>query len=89
MIIHLGALLLMRSSDLPGCPVERATPLAVIPQPFILLDLAPGGVYRANAITVVAGGLLHHRFTLAHPGFTKIGNALLCCTFRRVTPPGR
>jgi hypothetical protein len=27
-------------------------------------DLAPGGVYRAAAVTYDAGGLLHHRFTL-------------------------
>ena len=34
------------------------------------LDLAPGGVYRAAAVTCGAGGLLHHRFTLtpAHAG---------------------
>src|SRR5664280_3720360 len=29
-----------------------------------LLDLAPGGVYRAVPVTRDAGGLLHHRFTL-------------------------
>jgi hypothetical protein len=28
------------------------------------LDLAPGGVYRAAAVTCGAGGLLHRRFTL-------------------------
>ena len=28
------------------------------------LDLAPGGVYRAAAVTCGAGGPLHHRFTL-------------------------
>jgi hypothetical protein len=28
------------------------------------LDLAPGGVYQAVAVTCGAGGLLHHRFTL-------------------------
>jgi hypothetical protein len=28
------------------------------------LDLAPGGVYRAAAVTCRAGGLLHRRFTL-------------------------
>jgi hypothetical protein len=35
-----------------------------------LLDLAPGGVYQAAAVTCGAGGLLHHRFTLtpAHAG---------------------
>ena len=70
MIIHLDALFLMRSSDLPGCQSERATPLTVMPQPSILLDLAPGGVCRASAITAAAGGLLHHRFTLAYSGIT-------------------
>ena len=30
----------------------------------VLLDLAPGGVCRATAVTCGAGGLLHHRFTL-------------------------
>ena len=30
-----------------------------------LSGLAPGGVYRADLVTQVAGGLLHHRFTLA------------------------
>lgn len=30
------------------------------------LDLAPGGVYLAGRVTPVAGGLLHHRFTLTH-----------------------
>ena len=28
------------------------------------LDLAPGGVYLATAVTCGTGGLLHHRFTL-------------------------
>ena len=33
------------------------------------LDLAPGGVYRAAAVTCGAGGLLHRRFTLTpRPG---------------------
>src|SRR5690606_2475001 len=30
-----------------------------------LSGLAPGGVYRATPVTRCAGGLLHHRFTLA------------------------
>ena len=30
-----------------------------------LSGLAPDGVYRADLVTQVAGGLLHHRFTLA------------------------
>jgi hypothetical protein len=45
------------------------------------------------AVTVAgdAGGLLHHRFTLACPPGRKTGRhrrSALCCTFRRVTPPG-
>jgi hypothetical protein len=38
-----------------------------------LLDLAPGGVYRAGPVARTAGGLLHHRFTLAAPGFRCSG----------------
>ena len=33
----------------------------------VLLDLAPGGVYRAVPVTRNAGGLLHRRFTLTGP----------------------
>ena len=29
-----------------------------------LFDLAPGGVYRADRVTPIAGALLPHRFTL-------------------------
>jgi hypothetical protein len=38
-------------------------------------DLAPGGVYRADQVTPVAGALLPHRFTLAcaTPEGTAIG----------------
>src|SRR5688572_16125663 len=55
--------------------------------PTSLLGLAPGGVCRAIAVACDAGELLPHRFTLAcalsgHRRFA------LCCTFRRVTPPG-
>ena len=40
-----------------------------------LFDLAPGGVYRADRVTPIAGALLPHRFTLtcAVPGGTAIG----------------
>jgi len=38
-----------------------------------LLDLAPGGVYRAATVARRAGGLLHHRFTL-----TAAGAAAVC-----------
>jgi hypothetical protein len=37
-----------------------------------LLDLAPGGVYRAARVTPHAGGLLHHRFTLTPRTPTQI-----------------
>src|SRR5690606_1166984 len=56
MIISLATGLLQPSCSLPGA--ERVTPLR-------LLDLAPGEVCLAAAITDDAGGLLHHRFTLA------------------------
>ena len=42
-----------------GCPQALAQGTAGSP-----LGLAPGGVYRAAAVTCGAGGLLHHRFTL-------------------------
>lgn len=38
---------------------------------FALLGLAPGGVCLASAITDAAGGLLHHRFTLAGRNFQQ------------------
>jgi len=43
---------------------SRRSSTAVAPLPP---DLAPGGVYRAAQVTLGAGGLLHHRFTLT-PG---------------------
>lgn len=52
-----------------------------------LLGLAPGGVCRAVVVTDDAGGLLHHRFTLAC-ALSGHRRSALCCTFRRVTPPG-
>ena len=51
------------------------------------LDLAPGGVYRAAAVTCGAGGLLHHRFTLA-PALAP-GRSVFCGTVPRVTPGRR
>jgi len=57
--IYLGSTLLVSSRSLPGCQAERATP-------SILLDLAPGGACLAGNIAATAGGLLHHRFTLAN-----------------------
>jgi len=51
------------------------------------LDLAPGGVYRAAAVTCGAGGLLHHRFTLT-PALAP-GRSVFCGTVPRVTPGRR
>ena len=36
-----------------------------------LLDLAPGGVYLANHVSMNTGGLLHHLFTIAHSNIVK------------------
>jgi len=44
-----------------GRPQSLAQARRAAPRPS---DLAPGGVYRAAAVTCGAGGLLHHRFTL-------------------------
>ena len=69
-------------------------PLAAYPgpyggQPTSLLGLAPGGVCRAVIVADDAGGLLHHRFTLAGRRLRRrLWRSALCCTFRRVTPPG-
>ena len=51
------------------------------------LDLAPGGVYRAAAVTCSAGGLLHRRFTLTDRRTDR--RSVFCGTVPRVTPGGR
>ena len=43
-----------------------------------LLDLAPGGVYLAGPVARTAGGLLHHRFTLAAPHVSRRGGEAVC-----------
>src|SRR5690606_16659161 len=64
--IHLGPSLPAASSGLPvrlgRAALKRRTRDG--PEGSSLLDLAPGGVYRAAHVTVGAGGLLHHPFTL-------------------------
>ena len=55
--IHLDLQLLADSSDLPDSSVRAA---------HYLLGLASGGVYIANCITAITGGLLHRRFTLTN-----------------------
>ena len=49
------------SSDLPE-GIERA----VLER--LLLGLAPSEVYLADQVALIAGGLLHHRFTLTLSG---------------------
>jgi hypothetical protein len=56
----------------PGGGIPEGTPDG----PSVpLFDLAPGGVYRADQVTLIAGALLPHRFTLtcALPGGIAIG----------------
>ena len=55
-----------------------------------LLGFAPGRVYPATDITAHAGGLLHHRFTLANAEICRFPyrNTLLCCTRRQISLPG-
>jgi len=66
-------------SGLPGDIGRAARPT---------LGLAPGGVYRAGQVTLAAGALLPHRFTLACAP-RRHRRSALCCTFHRVAPPGR
>jgi hypothetical protein len=77
--IHLGAPSPMRSCGLPGTWIDGPS--------TSLLGLAPGGVCRAVAVACDAGELLPHRFTLAC-ALSGHRRSALCCTFRRVTPPG-
>jgi AcrR family transcriptional regulator len=65
-VIHLGLPLPAASCGLPAsigrAALKRSRRSAS--EPADPLDLAPGGVYQAAAVTCGAGGLLHHRFTL-------------------------
>lgn len=67
-IIYLGMTLLPSSGNLPECHdrTSRSVGRRRTGIPSTLLGLAPGGVCLASHITAAAGGLLHHRFTLAH-----------------------
>src|SRR6266849_8079890 len=55
----------------------------------LLFGLAPGGVYRAGAVTRAAGELLPHRFTLTSPVLNWCGGLLSVALVRGVPPPGR
>ena len=55
--IYLGRQLLVASSSLPESQAART-------EPSPLFGLAPGGVCLAGQVTLAAGALLPHRFTL-------------------------
>ena len=81
-VIHLGWPLPTTSSALPACSRRAALERT-------LSGLAPDGVYRADLVTQAAGGLLHHRFTLAPTTCEPVrGRSVLCGTVPRVTPGG-
>src|SRR6476469_8395754 len=62
--IHLDLPLPTGSSDPPAGSGGPPSNACASDARAALLDLAPGGVYRAASITRDAGGLLHRRFTL-------------------------
>ena len=78
-IIHLGHVSPHGSSNLPGDSAGRI----IAP----LFDLAPGGVFPADAVTSVRGALLPHHFTLT--GSCELRRYIFCGTFRGLTPPRR
>jgi hypothetical protein len=94
--IHLGLPLLTASCGLPAsigrAALNRSRSLPAVRTPRrIPSDLAPGGVYRAAAVTCGAGGLLHHRFTLTSGQDLSPAprRSAFCGTFPRVTPGRR
>jgi len=87
--IHLRVPLPTPSSDLPAYSGEPPSAYArPVPVGTRLLDLAPGGVCLADPVARVAGGLLHHRFTLTAPARRHEWRSVFCGTFPRVTPGG-
>ena len=88
--IHLGLPLPTASCGLPASIGRAALNRSRRNAPLRMqlpLDLAPGGVYRAAQVTLSAGGLLHHRFTLT-PGRIR-RRSVFCGTIPRVTPGRR
>ena len=71
----------------PRARAGRPRTLAQLAAEPLPSDLAPGGVYRAARVTRGAGGLLHHRFTLAGP-VGPVRRSALCGTVPRVAPGG-
>jgi hypothetical protein len=86
--IHLGLPLPAASSGLPAGSGRLPSGACAGPLSRALLDLAPGGVYRAAPVTWSAGGLLHHRFTLT-PANASRRRSDLCGTVPRITPGRR
>jgi len=74
-----GSLVRSTREHRAGSPQTLAQARAADP-----LDLAPGGVYRAAAVTCGAGGLLHHRFTLTPRPWP--GGGLLSVALSRGSP---
>jgi hypothetical protein len=85
-VIHLGLPLPTASCGLPAS-IGRAALKRSRRERSSPLDLAPGGVYQATAVTCGAGGLLHHRFTLTFAQARR--RFVFCGTFPRVTPGRR
>jgi len=84
--IHLGVPLPARSSDPPADSGGPPSDVCAHPDGPDVLDLAPGGVYRATPVTRGAGGLLHHRFTLTAGSGEARRRFVLCGTVPRLAP---
>src|SRR6056297_1397437 len=54
-----------------------------------LLGLAPDGVYHAACLTAKRGEPLPHHFTLTSCLLPGERRYIFCCTFHRLTAPGR
>ena len=55
---------------------------------FLLLGLAPGGVYLARQVTLSAGALLPHHFTLTMVPIARYRGGLLSVALSLVSRPG-
>ncbi len=67
--------MLNTSSSLPESN-DEPNKLAATEAAFSLLGFAPGGVYRANQVTLAAGALLPHRFTLTCAPASELAKAI-------------
>ena len=80
-VIPLGPASTSASSVQPGCGTSRA----IAP----LLGLAPGGVCRAPRRWPRGRWALTPPFHPCHAPSRAVRRSVLCCTFRRLTPPRR